>query len=112
MGVPTPCIILMPSNCKIKDCTELSVQERGRYARLCATHREEAELSLPRKHKQNGSKLKDTAIRLVEISERIDRSAAQFQHSRNQLIVDMDEFLKLLDDLKRDVRYIVTQHAN
>lgn len=101
------------SICKIKDCNETALIERGRYARLCKVHRQE---HVARRVKKNISEprpvLKETAIRLIEISERIDASVAQFRKSRNQLIADLDEFSRLLDSLKEDVKKIVTANAN
>ena len=104
------------STCKIQDCNEPFISLKGRYAKLCAAHRAERKVLGPvnsRKHSKNGKpQLQETAIRLVEISERIDKSAAQFHESRNHLLIDIQEFTRMLDSLKEDVKKIVNPNAN
>jgi len=93
--------------CKINGCEGTSFVNKGAYAFLCKTHR--AEKAQLRVHKQKpSSSLKETAIRLVEISERIDSSSTRFRESKNQLIIDAQEFVKLLDDLKEQAKEILT----
>lgn len=57
-------------------------------------------------------KLKDTAIRLIEVSERIDDSAARFRESKNSLLMDINHFNRILEDLKMGLKYIVNSNAD
>lgn len=105
--------------CKISGCDRPSIKQMGRYARLCEVHKAEyIQIHGPggRKKKNlyvsGNSKLRDVAVRLVEISERIDNSAADFHQARNSLIQDIAEFTRLLDSMKEDVKKIVNPNAN
>jgi hypothetical protein len=107
---------MINTQCKINGCENESIALKGRYARLCETHTEEAKLRYgkaghPRKQLE-APKLKDTAIRLIEISERIDNSAAQFRESKNSLLMDINHFNRILEDLKMRLKYIVNSNAD